>query len=70
MWILILNLQFISFIAQWQIDAPYLTKFLLNEIKRLVLNEVLDDSELVTNILEDVGIEALTWSPTEEKIGD
>ena len=70
MWVLILNLQFISYIAQWQIDVPYLTKLILHEIKRLVLNEVLDDSELGQKVIETLGIEALSWSPIEDKIGD
>ena len=66
MWTLILNLQILAYVGKWQISYPFKTKLLLQQIKRLVLGEVLDDSKIGEVIIEGIGIEVLNWSPTEE----
>ena len=46
MWILVNTSQFLAFISMWAIQLPSLSRFLLNELKRIYLGEFLDDLEI------------------------
>lgn len=58
LWILILMLQFFVFMALWQVRYPPNTRFLLFELRRIVLGEFMDDLEVGATISSELGIEA------------
>ena len=57
LWLLILMLQFFVFIALWQVRYPPNTRFLLFELRRIVLGEFMDDLDIGNTISTELGIE-------------
>ena len=56
LWVLILMLQFFVFMADWQVRYPPKIRFLLFELKRIVLGEFMDDIDLGAMISSQLGI--------------
>lgn len=46
MWILILTLQFLVYMAIWQVNYSPLTQLVLYELRKIALGEYLDDLEI------------------------
>ena len=55
-WILILVLQFLVYIAIWQIRFPPSTNLLLFELRRIVLGEFMEDLSLGDSLSESLGL--------------
>ena len=64
-WILVETLQFFAFLSMWQIVYEPVTKVVLEELKRIVLGEYMDDLDIGKRLQEAFNIE-----PSEEVIGE
>ena len=58
MWILINALQFIVYISVWLINIPDRARIVLDQQKRIVNGEFMDDLEISKNFMEEFGISA------------
>lgn len=58
MWLLILAVQFIAYMTQWQINFNDSTRTFATELKKLALAEYFDDFEFSTKLKKLVGLPA------------
>ena len=56
-WLLVLLLQILVYMATWQVKYPPTARILLFELKRIVLGEFMDDIEFASRISETFGIQ-------------
>ena len=69
-WVLILTLQFLVYIATWQLRTPSGSHFILYELKRIALGEFMDDLDVGTEVAGVLGIEIGDSNAVDEEVGE
>ena len=69
MWIFINALQFIVFISIWLINIPIRTRMVLDQQKRIVNGEFIDDLEIGKKLMEQLGVSTKSKEGPEQSIG-
>lgn len=67
---LILTLQFLVYIATWQLRTPTRSRFILFELKRIALGEFMDDLDVGNEIAGVLGIEIDNTNAVDEEVGE
>ena len=70
LWNLILTLQFLTFIAVWQIRYPPITRFILFKLRVITRGEFLDDLDFGQIIASALSIETNSEKITDESVGE
>lgn len=70
LWNLIMTMQFLTFIAVWQIRYPPMTRFILFKLRVITLGEFFDDLEIGQRIAEFLSIGMNEEKITDEQIGE
>ena len=58
MWGLVNTMQFLVFISKWQVPLSPRPRLTLNELRRVILGEFIDDLDLGNMITSGIGIES------------
>ena len=69
MWSLINACQFIIYISLWQIKLSDKVRLMLNQLRRIVFGEFLDDLDIASKITEFFGLSTKKSEITEEEVG-